>query len=79
MTCIDCNNATTIKHWPGYHAECHGCKVRALAHGPSYHASMLANSITPGYRNALRAMFGEDWRAAHEEVKAEHQRLKEMK
>jgi hypothetical protein len=34
--------------------------------------------MTASYRNALRATFGEAWREAHEEVKAEHERLKGM-
>lgn len=76
--CLDCAQAQNQKHWPGFHAKCRGCQVRALAHGPSYHASMQADALMPGYRNALRAMFGDDWRRAHEEVKAEYQRMKEM-
>lgn len=78
MTCTDCAQAQTIKHWGGYHANCHGCKVRALANGPSFHSAMQANAITSCYLNALRAFFGEAWREAHEEVKSEHERLKGM-
>lgn len=78
MTCPDCQKAQTIKHWGGYHANCHGCKVRSLACGPAYFTAMQANAMTPGYRSALQVMFGENWKQAHEEVKAEHQRLQGM-
>lgn len=78
MTCTDCAQAQTIKHWGGYHANCRGCKVRALAHSPSHFESRQANAMTASYRNALRAAFGEGWREAHDEIKAEHERLKGM-
>lgn len=76
MSCPDCTHAQAIKHWGGYHANCHGCQVRSLASGPAYHTAMAANAMTPGYRSALQSLFGEGWRAAHEEVKAEYERLK---
>lgn len=76
--CLDCTRAQTIKHWGGYHANCHGCQVRALATSPAHHSAMQANAMTPAYRSALQQYFGEDWRAAHEEVKGEHARLKAM-
>lgn len=38
-----------------------------------------AIAITPAYRDVLRLLFSEDWRAAHDEVKSENQRLKAMK
>lgn len=46
--------------------------------GPAYHTAMAANAMTPGYRSALQSLFGQGWRAAHDEVKAEHERLKAM-
>lgn len=79
MTCHHCQQAQAVKHWGGYQADCHGCKVRSIAAGPAYHTAMQASALTPGYRSALQQLFGEGWRAAHEEVKAEHQRLKGMK
>ena len=79
MTCPDCKQAQTVKHWGGYHANCHGCKVRSVASGPAFFTSIQASAITPAYRGVLRSLFGEDWRAAHDEVKSENQRLKAMK
>ena len=79
MSCPDCHRAQTIKHWPIFQAQCRGCKVRALATGPEHFHAMQAKAITPSYRAALQAVFGEDWRAGHEEVKAEHQRIKGMR
>lgn len=78
MICPDCQQAQRDKHWPIYQADCHGCQVRSLASGPAYHTAMAANTLTPGYRSALQNLFGEGWKAAHEEVKAEHERLKAM-
>lgn len=78
MTCKDCTQAQAAKHWPIFQADCHGCQVRALASGPAYHTAMAANAMTPSYRSALQSLFGDGWRAAHEEVKAEHARIKGM-
>lgn len=79
MSCHHCQQAQTIKHWGGFQANCRGCKVRAIATGPAHHSAMQANAMTPGYRSALQHAFGEDWKQAHEEVKAEHLRIKGMK
>lgn len=80
MTCPDCTHAATNAIWPGYHASCHGCKVRALANGPQFWRSMTDGQQTPGYRHGLVAAFGEDGAAAgHAEVKAEYARLRELR
>lgn len=79
MTCPYCKSAQTIKHYALYQANCHGCKVRAVASGPSLFGAIKSNTITPRYRSELQANFGKDWKAAHEEVKAEHKRLEAMK
>lgn len=78
MTCQDCTQAQTDKHWPIYQADCRGCKVRSLAYGPAYFTAMQANAMTPGYRSALQSLFGEDWKKAHEEVKTEFERQRGM-
>lgn len=79
MTCPYCESAKTIKHYALFQADCHGCKVRALAGSPTFFESIQANALTPRYRSELQANFGEHWRAAHEQVKAEMKRMKEMK
>ena len=78
MNCPNCTKAQNIKHWAIYQADCHGCKVRAVASGPSLFDAIKSNTLTPSYRSELQANF-KDWKAAHEEVKAEHKRLEEMK
>jgi len=47
-----------------------------LAHSPHFYESSQSNTLTPSYRNALRAVFGEDWRKGHELVKQWSKRLK---
>lgn len=79
MTCPNCTAARTDAHWPGYLAGCRGCRVRALASGPAFFAASRSGQITPAYRTALQALLDEDWKAGHEEVKAEHDRLKSLK
>lgn len=78
MSCTNCEQARTQKHWAIYQADCHGCKVRAVASGPSLFDAIKINTLTPSYRRELQANF-KDWKAAHEEVKAEHKRLEAMK
>lgn len=78
MTCPNCTKAREVKHWAIYQADCHGCKVRAVASGPALFDAIKSNTITPRYRDELQANF-KDWKAAHEEVKAEHKRLEAMK
>lgn len=79
MTCPDCAAASTDHRWPGYRTGCRGCSVRALAAGPVYFDASRAGQITPTYRAALRALLGEDLKASHEEVTAEHHRLQSLK
>ena len=80
MTCSDCTSAATNPHWPGYHATCHGCKVRALANGPQFWRSMTDGQQTPGYRTALVAVFGEEGAdEGNEAVYEEYQRLKKLR
>ena len=79
MTCPNCESAKTIKHYALYQADCHGCKVRAVANGPELFGALVHKVITVNYRSVLQANFGKDWKAAHEEVKAEHKRLGAMK
>lgn len=79
MTCQNCAAARTNPHWAGYCADCRGCSVRALASGTVFFGAARAGQITPGYRTALQAVLGSDWKAAHEEVKAEYDRLQSLK
>lgn len=79
MTCANCTHAQSKAHWPGFTADCRGCKVRALATSPAFFAATQAGAMTSDYRAALQALFGEDWQQAHKEVKAEAERLKKLR
>ena len=69
MTCNACTEAR-INRWCGmYRASCLDCSARALAQSPAYHDSAQADAITPRYRDALVATFGEGWKEGHEMVK----------
>lgn len=76
MSRPDCTHAATNPDWGGYHAHCHGCKVRALASGPQFWRSLTDRQRTPGYQGELEAVFGvEGAEAGHKEVFAEYRRL----
>lgn len=79
MSCPDCLQSQTVRHWAGYHASCSGCKVRALANGICFWQASKEGVITREYRAALERVFGADWKAGHTEVLAEHQRLKSLR
>lgn len=59
-----------------YMAGCRQCSIRRLARGPEFYASVAAQRIVPAYLETLRALFGDDWKAGHEEVKAEAKRYR---
>lgn len=79
MTCENCTHAVAKPHWPGYTAACRGCTVRALANSPAFFTATQAAAMTPSYRSALQSLFGEEWQDAHQEVKAEAERLKKLR
>ena len=67
--CPACTQAR-INSWCGmYRADCLDCSARALSQSPAYHDSAQADAITPRYRDALVATFGEGWKEGHEMVK----------
>lgn len=51
-------------------AGCMGCEARGLARSPSFYEAAKAEAMTPQYRGALWALFGEKWQEGHELVKA---------
>ena len=79
MTCLACTAAQTAAHHPIYQAECRGCRVRALANGPVHFDAQQAGRVTPAYKAALQNLAGEDWQAAHAEVKQERARIEALK
>lgn len=78
MTCPDCTKAQASAVWCGYDSHCHGCQVRALASGLDFFHSRTGGGITPGYRAALRTLFGDGAKQGHEQVKAEYRRISEL-
>jgi len=78
LSCEHCTRAETDPHWPGYQAKCRGCGIRALANGPAFFESARVERISPTYRAALETLLGPDWKASHQEVRAEHDRLKAL-
>lgn len=69
-TCTACTEARA-NAWSGaYRADCLECSARALSHSPTHFAAAQAGAITPAYRDALQAVFGDDWKAGHERAKA---------
>lgn len=75
MTCSACARAVHNPDTPFQHAGCQGCAVRAIAQGTVFHQSGLDGSLSAAYRKALAVVFGDDWWAGHERVKAEHKRI----
>lgn len=74
MTCPACQEAERNPLTGMYQSGCLECSARALSHGPAYFDAARSDSMTPAYRDALQATFGENWRAGHEAVKAWAQR-----
>lgn len=79
MSCPDCLKSQTVRHWSGYHANCRGCQVRALANGIRFWQSSQVGVITREYRAALELVFGPGWKAGHTEVVAERERIQAMR
>jgi len=79
MSCEHCASAQKDADWAGYQARCRGCQVRAMANGPAFFESALAQRISPAYRKALEKLFGKDWQTSHREVRDEFERLQAMK
>lgn len=75
MTCLACAAAQTDADHPIYFARCRGCRVRSLANGPAHFEAQQAGRITPAYKAALQKLAGDDWQAAHAEVKQERARI----
>lgn len=74
--CPSCLIAETNPGTPHQHANCTGCATRALAQSPVFHAAGVEGSINAPYRKALSLVFGDSWRAGHDQVKAAHARIK---
>lgn len=76
MTCEACQRAEKNPHTGIYMSKCQNCEARMLANSPTMADSARAAAILPGYRDALQRVFGDDWMAGHEKVKAWSDRMR---
>jgi len=70
MNCEACESAKKNRWCGMYRADCKECSARALSHSPMYWSAAEADAITPAYRDALQAVFGDEWKSWHAKVKA---------
>lgn len=77
--CHYCAMARERWDWPMYFRTCRGCAIRALANGLEFFNARKAGRMLPAYQQSLRANFGDAWQAAHEEVKAEYERVQALR
>ena len=78
-TCDYCRKAAIRADFPLYRSQCRGCAVRSLAASPLFHGAALSGRLGDPYAKALGLIFGDDWRAGHDLVKAEAKRIREAK
>lgn len=71
MTCPDCQAADADPVHAGYRADCHGCKVRSMAHSPPFFEAARRGKLFSEYLAALQKLG-----LTHQEVKAASMRLK---
>ena len=69
MSCPACTTARSNRLIGAYVFGCRDCEARKLSRSPAYADAARANAITPRYRDALVATFGEEWRQGHDMVK----------
>ena len=79
MTCPDCQAAQTRADHPIYRANCRGCAVRGLANSIQFFRAEKAGRLVPEYQKALQAAFGDGWKQAHQDIKAEATRIKALR
>ncbi len=77
--CHYCAMARERWDWPMYFSTCWGCAIRALANSLEFFDSRKAGRMLPAYQQSLRANFGDAWKEAHEEVKAEFERVQALR
>ena len=70
MTCFSCLAAEHAPRADDFTAGCDSCKARALAVTGAHEESERAGKLTAQYIGALKALFGDAWRAGNEAVKA---------
>ena len=79
MTCPNCDKAAARADWPCYTADCRDCLARELANGPWFWHSNNEGKLRAEYKASLRDLWGDDWKAGHEAVKAAAARLEALR
>lgn len=79
QTCPACEHAKSSADSPFYQAKCRGCNIRGLAISIGFHQSQKAGTLDNSYRQGLMALFGDDWRRGHDDVKAEAARIRALR
>ncbi len=69
MNCTPCDIAEKDRKSGLYSASCDRCKARAISNGLELWEAQRCGKITPGYRDALKKVFGERWKDGHQLVK----------
>ncbi len=69
MTCEACTEAIKSPHSGMYRADCLDCTARMLSRSKECFDAARSEAITPAYRDALQAVFGENWMDGHARVK----------
>lgn len=67
--CKACSAARADALAGAYRAGCDQCLARFLARSKVYFDAARADAMTPAYKSALRAAFGERWQEGHQWVK----------
>lgn len=70
MTCRPCDLAESGELTGIYQSDCDGCKARSIANGMDLFNARKAGEMTPEYIAILQKVWGDDWGAGHERVKA---------
>lgn len=75
----DCEYCQQPTAEPPFASDCRDCALRRVAGSPQFAAAKIAGSVTPEYAAYLKATFGKDGLAAHEDVKRMAQRITKMR
>lgn len=69
MDCEGCEAASKNKDSGLYLTSCQECSVRHLSRSLSYWKAKQAGKMTKDYKQALEAVFGDEWQDGHKLVK----------
>jgi hypothetical protein len=75
--CETCAHAEINPRTGLFNAGCLECTTRHIAHLPVFAECQHAGRLTEPYMASLKRVFGDDWKAGHESVKAWAKRIKE--